>query len=57
MKSHTIHRTFHTEQRREFIRITDDVQAAVGSNSVTTLSSYSWWKWVGWVAVGAWIGA
>ena len=29
MKSHTIHRTFNTEQRREFIRITDDVQAAV----------------------------
>jgi thiamine phosphate synthase YjbQ (UPF0047 family) len=29
MKSHTIHRTFNTERRREFIRITDDVQAAV----------------------------
>jgi secondary thiamine-phosphate synthase enzyme len=29
MKSHTIHRTFHTERRREFIRITDEVQAAV----------------------------
>src|SRR3954469_22256763 len=29
MKSHTIHRTFNTERRREFIRITDDVQAVV----------------------------
>ncbi len=29
MISHTIHRTFHTERRREFIRITEDVQAAV----------------------------
>ena len=29
MKSHTIHRTFNTERRREFIRITDDVQDAV----------------------------
>ena len=28
MKSHTIHMTFNTEQRRQFIRITDDVQAA-----------------------------
>ena len=29
MKSHTIHRTFNTERRRELIRITEDVQAAV----------------------------
>src|SRR5438093_10933886 len=29
MKSHTVYRTFETEERREFIRITDDVQAAV----------------------------
>src|ERR687896_745671 len=29
MKSHTIHRTFNTERRREFVRITDDVQDAV----------------------------
>ena len=29
MKSHTVYRTFNTERRREFIRITDDVQAAV----------------------------
>src|SRR4029078_3916889 len=27
MKSHTIHRTFNTERRRELIRITEDVQA------------------------------
>jgi thiamine phosphate synthase YjbQ (UPF0047 family) len=29
MKSHTVYRTFNTEQRREWIRITEDVQAAV----------------------------
>ena len=29
MKSHTVYRTFNTEQRREFVRITEDVQAAV----------------------------
>lgn len=29
MKSNTVYRTFNTEQRREFIRITDDVQQAV----------------------------
>jgi thiamine phosphate synthase YjbQ (UPF0047 family) len=29
MKSHTIYRTFTTEQRRELIRITEDVQSAV----------------------------
>jgi thiamine phosphate synthase YjbQ (UPF0047 family) len=29
MKSHTVYRTFRTERRREFVRITDDVQAAV----------------------------
>ncbi|MEA2366744.1 MAG: hypothetical protein QOI32_2256, partial [Thermoleophilaceae bacterium] len=29
MKSHTIHRTFNTERRRELIRITEDVQQAV----------------------------
>jgi thiamine phosphate synthase YjbQ (UPF0047 family) len=29
MKSHTVYRTFHTERRREFVRITEDVQAAV----------------------------
>ncbi len=29
MKSHTTYRTFMTEQRREFVRITEDVAAAV----------------------------
>src|SRR6185436_3624365 len=29
MKSHTIHRTFNTDRRRELIRITDEVQDAV----------------------------
>ena len=29
MKSHTVYKTFQTERRREFIRITEDVQAAV----------------------------
>ena len=29
MKAHTTYRTFNTEQRREWIRITEDVQAAV----------------------------
>jgi secondary thiamine-phosphate synthase enzyme len=29
MKSHTVHVTFNTEERREWIRITEDVQAAV----------------------------
>ena len=29
MKSHTVYRTFATRNRREFVRITDDVRAAV----------------------------
>ena len=29
MKSHTVYKTFETEERRKFVRITDDVQAAV----------------------------
>jgi thiamine phosphate synthase YjbQ (UPF0047 family) len=29
LKSHTVYRSFHTEQRREFIRITEDVAEAV----------------------------
>ncbi len=29
MISHTVYRTFHTERRREFIRITEDVADAV----------------------------
>ncbi len=29
MRSHTVYKTFNTDERREFVRITDDVQAAV----------------------------
>ena len=29
MKSHTVYKTFNTDRRREFVRITDDVQRAV----------------------------
>lgn len=29
MKAHTVYKTFHTSERREFVRITDDVQTAV----------------------------
>src|SRR5436190_22545591 len=29
MKSHTVYKTFETPERREFVRITEDVQAAV----------------------------
>ena len=34
MKSHTVYRTFHTERRREFVRITEDVAAAVQESGV-----------------------
>src|SRR5712691_11756350 len=34
MKSHTTYRTFNTEQRRELIRITEDVQRAVDEAGV-----------------------
>src|SRR5918992_1459927 len=34
MKSHTVYKTFETAQRREFIRITEDVQAAVDEAGV-----------------------
>jgi thiamine phosphate synthase YjbQ (UPF0047 family) len=34
MRSHTVYRTFTTQQRRQFVRITDDVQAAVGESGV-----------------------
>ena len=34
MKSNTTYRTFNTEQRREWIRITEDVQAAVDEAGV-----------------------
>jgi secondary thiamine-phosphate synthase enzyme len=34
MKSHTVYKTFHTAQRREFVKITDDVQQAVEESGV-----------------------
>jgi thiamine phosphate synthase YjbQ (UPF0047 family) len=34
LKSHTVHRTFTTRERREFVRITEDVQAAVDDAGV-----------------------
>ena len=34
MTSHTVYRTFTTQQRRQFVRITDDVQAAVHESGV-----------------------
>ncbi len=34
MRSHTVYRTFTTQQRRQFVRITDDVQAAVTEAAV-----------------------
>ena len=34
MKSHTVHRTFETRERREFVRITEDVQEAVDDSGV-----------------------
>ncbi|TMK40590.1 MAG: YjbQ family protein [Actinobacteria bacterium] len=35
MKSHTVHRTFTTPERREFVRITEEVQTAVDESGVT----------------------
>jgi secondary thiamine-phosphate synthase enzyme len=35
MKSHTAYHTFNTEQRREFVRITEDVQSAVTDAGIT----------------------
>jgi thiamine phosphate synthase YjbQ (UPF0047 family) len=35
MKAHTVYRTFNTEGRRELIRITEDVQAAVDDAEVS----------------------
>ena len=32
MTAHTVYRTFNTEQRREFVRITGDVEAAVADS-------------------------
>ncbi|MDQ3940067.1 MAG: secondary thiamine-phosphate synthase enzyme YjbQ [Actinomycetota bacterium] len=34
MKTHTTYKTFNTRKRREFVRITDDVQAAVDESGV-----------------------
>jgi len=34
VKAHTVYRTFHTDQRREFVRITEDVAAAVEESDV-----------------------
>jgi len=34
VRSHTVYRTFTTRQRRQFVRITDDVQAAVDESGV-----------------------
>jgi thiamine phosphate synthase YjbQ (UPF0047 family) len=35
MRSHTVYRTFETERRREFVRITDDVAEAVREAGVS----------------------
>jgi thiamine phosphate synthase YjbQ (UPF0047 family) len=35
LKSHTVHRTFRTEQRREFVRITEDVADAVRDSGIS----------------------
>src|SRR5688500_9499142 len=34
MRSHTAYRTFTTDQRRQFVRITEDVEEAVGDSGV-----------------------
>ena len=34
VKSHTVYRTFQTSQRREFVRITEDVQEAVDESGI-----------------------
>ena len=34
MKSHTVYKTFNTGQRREFVRLTDDVQQAVDETGI-----------------------
>ena len=34
MTAHTVYKTFHTKRRREFVRITEDVQQAVDESSV-----------------------
>jgi thiamine phosphate synthase YjbQ (UPF0047 family) len=34
MRSHTVYKTFNTSERREFVRITEDVAAAVEESSI-----------------------
>jgi thiamine phosphate synthase YjbQ (UPF0047 family) len=34
MRAHTVYRTFNTAQRREFVRITDDVERAVAESEI-----------------------
>ena len=34
MKAHTVYKTFNTKQRREFVRITEDVQVAVNESDI-----------------------
>ncbi len=34
MKAHTVYKTFNTDERREFVRITDDVAGAVAESGV-----------------------
>ena len=34
MTSHTVYKTFNTSERRQFVRITDDVQAAVDESGI-----------------------
>ena len=34
MKSHTVYKTFNTERRREFVRITEDVERAVEESGI-----------------------
>ena len=35
MKSHTVYKAFHVEQRRAFVRITEDVQRAVDESGIS----------------------
>ena len=34
MRFHTVYKTFHTKERREFVRITEDVQRAVDESGI-----------------------
>ncbi|MDQ4027698.1 MAG: secondary thiamine-phosphate synthase enzyme YjbQ [Actinomycetota bacterium] len=35
MRAHTVYKTFNTAERREFVRITEDVQAAVDDSGIS----------------------